>query len=241
MKTIVVASSNDAKIALVKKMCADLHFTVTDQEENDIDIPHGEEDKLTFIENAILKARNACLHTNLPAIADDSGIIVPSLGDKPGVRTNRYAGEGKTKDQAIQKLLADLKGMSGAKRVAKFVCTMVFLRHANDPTPLFFQHEMAGEIAEKPQGQGRYGFDSIFYLPSHQLTFAELAPDVRDREDPRNHVLKQLVDHLGTMKFITLLMSAISVVHEKYLSTPYTDIFKQENLRHYNNLAAMRF
>lgn len=154
------------------------------------------EDKETFIENALLKARNACQHTNLPAIADDSGLLVLSLGNKPGVRTNRYAGEGKTKEEAMSKLLADLQGMVGAERKAKFVCTMVFLSHASDPTPIVLQHELIGEIAEQPQGQGLYGFDSIFYLPSYGTTFAQLSPNIQDKEDPRSHVLKQLVVHL---------------------------------------------
>ena len=177
-------------------MFASLPIRISDQEESSV--PAIEEDKSTFFENAISKARNACLHTNLPAIADDSGLIIPSLGYQPGVRTKRYAGEGTTTAQAIEKLLAELKGMTGSERAAKFICTMVFLRHASDPNPLLFQHEMIGEISEQPQGQGQYGFDSIFYLPFYKSTFAQLTPSIRDREDPRNHVLKQLVDHLGS-------------------------------------------
>lgn len=160
-------------------------------------VPDVVEDKSTFFENAISKARMACLYTNLPAIADDSGIIVPSLGNQPGVRTKRYAGEGCTLDEAIQKLLTALHGKTGTDRVAKFICTMVFLRHASDPTPLLLQHEMVGVIAEQPCGQGDYGFDRIFYLPQYKSTFAQLAPHIREKEDPRNHVLSQLVDHLG--------------------------------------------
>ncbi len=194
---ILFASNNPKKISLVKKMFAQLPVTITDQGEHGV--PDVVEDQSTFFENAILKARNACLHTNLPAIADDSGILVPSLGNKPGVRTKRYAGEGATTEQATKKLLTELEGMTGTERIAKFVCTMVFLRHASDPTPLLLQHEMVGEIAEQPRGQGEYGFDRIFYLPSYQATFAELAPNIREKEDPRNHVLKQLIVYFKTL------------------------------------------
>jgi XTP/dITP diphosphohydrolase len=199
MDSIVFASHNPAKIAFVKKIFAKLPVTIRNQGE--YGVPSVSEDKPTFIENALLKARNACLHTNLPAIADDSGLLVPSLGNKPGIRTNRYAGEEKTKEQAITKLLTELKGMTGLKRMAKFICTMVFLKHADDPTPLLLQHEMVGEIAEQSRGQGQYGFDTIFYLPSYQSTFAELTPSVQDREDPRHHVLKQLVDHINHIEW----------------------------------------
>lgn len=193
------ASNNAAKIALVKKMFSTLPIRI--KEQGECGIAEVMEDKETFIENALLKARNACLHTNLPAIADDSGLIVPILGNKPGVRTNRYAGEGKSKEQAMNKLLADLQGMVGMERAAKFVCTMVFLRDAADPTPIVLQHELIGEIAEQPQGQGLYGFDSIFYLPSYGVTFAQLSPEIQDKEDPRNHILKQLVVHLNNVMY----------------------------------------
>lgn len=195
MDSLVFASTNPAKIAFVRKMFAKLPIRITDQTEHSV--PDVVEDKSTFFENAILKARNACIHTHLPAIADDSGLIVPSLGNQPGVRTKRYAGEGTSTEQAIDKLLTDLSEMKGPQRLAKFVCTMVFLRHADDPTPLLLQHEMVGEIAEQPQGEAHYGFDSIFYLPSYKATFAQLAPSIRDNEDPRNEVVQQLVNHLG--------------------------------------------
>ncbi|HAT8857683.1 TPA: non-canonical purine NTP pyrophosphatase [Legionella pneumophila subsp. pneumophila] len=197
MDSIVFASNNSAKIALVKKVCSVLPIRIKDQ--GSCGIAEVMEDKETFIENALLKARNACFHTHLPAIADDSGLLVPSLGNRPGVRTNRYAGEGKTKEQAMSKLLTDLQGMAGVQRVAKFICTMVFLNHASDPTPVVLQHELIGEIALQPQGQGVYGFDSIFYLPSYGATFAQLSPEIQEKEDPRNHVLKQLVVHLNNV------------------------------------------
>lgn len=197
MDSFVFASNNAAKIALVKRMCSTLPIIIKNQGE--CGVAEAIEDRETFIENALIKARNACLHTELPALADDSGLLVPGLGNKPGVKTNRYAGEGKTKEQAMSKLLADLQGKAGAERAAKFVCTMVFLRHASDPTPLVLQHELIGEIAEQPQGQGAYGFDSIFYLPSYGATFAQLSPEIQDKEDPRNHVLKQLVVHLSNL------------------------------------------
>jgi XTP/dITP diphosphohydrolase len=194
LNSLVFASNNPAKIALVKRMFAPLPIKIKAQEDHGV--PDVTEDKPTFFENALCKARNACLHTNLPALADDSGLIVPSLGNQPGVRTRRYAGEGKTIDQAIQKLLTELKGKTRTERQAKFICTMVYLRHASDPTPLFVQHELIGEISEQPQGQGIYGFDTIFYLPLYKTTFAQLAPSIQDSEDPRRHALKQLVDHL---------------------------------------------
>ncbi|HAT7071670.1 TPA: non-canonical purine NTP pyrophosphatase [Legionella pneumophila] len=197
MDSIVFASNNSAKIALVKKVCSVLPIRIKDQ--GSCGIAEVMEDKETFIENALLKARNACFHTHLPAIADDSGLLVPSLGNRPGVRTNRYAGEGKTKEQAMSKLLTDLQGMAGVQRAAKFICTMVFLNHASDPTPVVLQHELIGEIALQPQGQGVYGFDSIFYLPSYGATFAQLSPEIQEKEDPRNHVLKQLVVHLNNV------------------------------------------
>ena len=197
MDTLVFASNNPAKIVLVKKMLENLPLRITVQRE--YNVPDVVEDKTTFIENAILKARNASNHTHLPAIADDSGILVPSLENKPGVRTNRYAGEGKTREHSVTKLLSELKGMTGEDRIARFICTMVFFRNASDPSPLLLQHEMVGKIAEQPQGQGQYGFDSIFYLPAYGLTFAQLEPEIRDREDPRTYVLKELAVHLRRM------------------------------------------
>jgi XTP/dITP diphosphohydrolase len=197
MDSFVFASNNAAKIALVKRMFSSLPIIIKNQGE--CGIAEAIEDRETFIENALLKARNACLHTDLPALADDSGLLVPALGNRPGVRTNRYAGEGKTKEEAMSKLLADLKGKIGAEREAKFVCTMVFLSHASDPAPLVLQHELIGEIAEQAQGQGAYGFDSIFYLPSYGATFAQLPPEIQDKEDPRNQVLKQLIVHLNNL------------------------------------------
>jgi non-canonical purine NTP pyrophosphatase (RdgB/HAM1 family) len=129
-------------------------------------VPEAEETGLTFVENAILKARNAARHSGLPAIADDSGLEVDALRGAPGIYSARYAGPGATDEANLRKLLADLAEVPEAERTARFQCVLVYLRHAEDPTPLICQGTWEGRILFEPRGSNGFGYDPIFLVPS---------------------------------------------------------------------------
>lgn len=143
----------------------------------------ADETGLSFVENAILKARNAALHTGLPAIADDSGIEVDALNGAPGIYSARYAGVGAGDRANLEKLLADLEGVPEERRSARFQCLMVYMRHANDPTPLIRQGTWEGRILFTPQGTQGFGYDPVFFVPTHNCSSAELPPRGEERAE----------------------------------------------------------
>jgi len=191
MQRIVLASSNPGKVREIGQMLADFDVQVLPQSE--FDVSEVEETGLTFVENAILKARNAAQQSGLPAIADDSGLEVDALNGAPGIYSARYAGKDASDEQNLQKLLQDLKDVPEAERTARFQCLMVFLRHAGDPTPLICQGTWEGIITFEPKGENGFGYDPVFYVPEQQCTSAELPAETKNRLSHRGQALRALV------------------------------------------------
>ena len=195
MKNIVLASSNPGKVREINQMLGGLNLTVVPQ--SDFKVIDAEETGLTFIENALLKARNATRHTGLPAIADDSGIEVDYLNGAPGIYSARYAGKNASDEQNLRKLLDDLVGIPEAERTARFQCLMVYLRHEFDPTPFICQGAWEGRILLEPRGANGFGYDPIFFVPTHNCSSAELPPEVKNKLSHRGQALRMLVSALG--------------------------------------------
>jgi non-canonical purine NTP pyrophosphatase (RdgB/HAM1 family) len=194
VKQIVLASSNPGKVREINQLLADLDLNVVPQSE--YGVADARETGLTFVENAILKARNAALHTGLPAIADDSGIEVDALNGAPGIYSARYAGAGASDQANLEKLLADLAGVTEEERTARFQCLLVCLRHAHDPTPLICQGTWEGRILYAPCGENGFGYDPVFYVPAHGRSSAELLPEVKNALSHRGQALRKLLSAL---------------------------------------------
>lgn len=169
---IVLATGNAGKVREMAGELADFGFTVIAQSE--LGITGAEETGLTFIENAILKARHASAESGLPAIADDSGLVVPSLNGAPGLYSSRYAGEEGNDAKNRQKLLQEMAGMQGDARKAKFVCVIVMLQHESDPFPIIAIGECHGVVTEAERGENGFGYDALFYYPDFDATFAQV-------------------------------------------------------------------
>jgi len=195
MKEIILASSNPGKVREINQLLAGLDLHV--QPQTDHGVPDIEETGLTFVENAILKARNAAQHTGRPAIADDSGIEVDALNGAPGIYSARYAGIGASDQANLEKLLTELGDLPEEKRTARFQCLMVYMRHANDPTPLICQGSWEGRILFKPQGENGFGYDPVFYVPTHDCSSAELPADVKNSLSHRGQALSKLLAALA--------------------------------------------
>jgi XTP/dITP diphosphohydrolase len=185
---IVLASGNPGKIREIQAILAD-HPIVPQSAFNVID---AEETGSTFVENAILKARNAALHCQLPAIADDSGLVVDALNGAPGVISARYAGVGASDQDNVDKLLRDLEGVPAELRTARFICVMVFMEHAHDPCPVIAQGVWEGRILDHAVGENGFGYDPVFWVPERHCASAELAPDVKNSLSHRGQALKTL-------------------------------------------------
>lgn len=190
-KTVVLASSNAGKVREFNRLLAGLDFEVVPQSR--FQVPDIEETGLSFVENAILKARNAANHARLPALADDSGLEVDALDGAPGIYSARYAGPGASDTENLEKLLAMLNGVPADKRTARFQCVLVYLRHALDPTPLICQGTWEGRILTAPRGAGGFGYDPVFFVPTHGCASAELPPDVKNALSHRGQALRQLL------------------------------------------------
>lgn len=195
-KKIVLASSNPGKVREIAQLLSGINLSVVPQ--SDFNVTDAEETGLSFVENSILKARHAAALTGLPAIADDSGIEVDALNGAPGIYSARYAGaENKGGDRAnLEKLLIDLKDVPKEKRSARFQCLMVYMRHEADPTPLIFQGTWEGRILFEPQGEGGFGYDPVFFVPTHNCSAAMLKPEEKNAVSHRGQALRQLVQAL---------------------------------------------
>ena len=191
MKEIVLASSNPGKVREINQLLEDLDLHV--QPQTTFGVEDAEETGLTFAENAILKARNAAQHTGLPAIADDSGIEVDALNGAPGIYSARFAGSGASDRDNLEKLLTDLRDIPEAGRTARFQCLLVYLRHAADPTPLICQGTWEGRILAEPRGEHGFGYDPVFYVPTHDCSSAELPPEVKNALSHRGQALRKLL------------------------------------------------
>ncbi|GAB4354500.1 MAG: XTP/dITP diphosphatase [Methylohalobius crimeensis] len=192
---IVLASDNRGKAREIQTMLASRALRVLPQ--NAFAVASIEETAPTFVENALLKARNAARYTGLPALADDSGLEVEALAGAPGIHSARYAG-GDADDQAnTSKLLQALEGFEGEERGARFRCVLVFLRHPYDPSPLIVEGTWEGRITESPRGQGGFGYDPVFYLPDLDRTAAQLSAEEKNRLSHRGKALQLLIRRWG--------------------------------------------
>lgn len=186
---VVIASNNTGKIFEFSALLKPLGIEVLSQ--SSLNISEASEPYHTFIENALAKARHVSRHAGLPALADDSGICVKALDGEPGVHSARYAGEPKSDERNNQKLIAALAGLSD--RRAYYYCIIVLVRHANDPQPIIADGVWHGEITDKPQGQGGFGYDPYFFIPELERTAAELSAEQKNQISHRGTALRKLL------------------------------------------------
>ena len=192
MKQLVLASGNPGKLREFAALLAQFDFDVLPQ--SVFNVPEADEPHCTFVENALEKARHASQLTNLPALADDSGICISALGGAPGVYSARFACEGNEPKSDLRnnaKMIAQLAGVTD--RRAHYVAVLVLLRCADDPQPIIAQGEWHGEIVDTPRGDSGFGYDPHFYLPELKMTAAELAPAAKNRISHRGKALAQLI------------------------------------------------
>ncbi|MBT9518895.1 MAG: RdgB/HAM1 family non-canonical purine NTP pyrophosphatase [Methyloversatilis discipulorum] len=192
IERLVLASNNAGKLRELSAMLAPLGIEVVTQ--GSLGVSEAEEPHATFVENALAKARHAARETGLPALADDSGLCVSALGGKPGVLSARYAGEPKSDLANNAKLIADLHGVDD--RRAHFYSVIVLVRSADDPQPLIADGEWHGEIVAQARGDGGFGYDPHFFVPSLEQTAAELAPELKNTLSHRAAAMRHLLDRL---------------------------------------------
>jgi len=195
MSKIVLASSNQGKLREIQQVLAHLDMQLVPQSE--FDVSDADETGLSFVENAIIKARHAAAISGLPALADDSGLEVDALQGRPGIYSSRFAGDKATDGDNIQKLLTELEGVESQHRSARFQCVLVFMRHAEDPSPVIAQGSWEGFILEEQRGHNGFGYDPVFYIPEHQRTSAELDAEIKNQHSHRARALEKLVDLMG--------------------------------------------
>jgi XTP/dITP diphosphohydrolase len=191
-QVVVLASGNAGKLRELDKVLAPLDVSLQPQAQ--FNVPDAEETGLSFVENAIIKARAAALHTELPAIADDSGIEVDYLNGGPGIYSARYSGAGDEANNVL--LLQELGEIPEEQRSARFQCVLVYMRHALDPVPLICQGSWEGFILSEPRGENGFGYDPLFYLPDYQCSSAQLAPGIKNRISHRAKASRLLFDAL---------------------------------------------
>lgn len=191
-QTLVLASNNGGKLKEFAQILAQSGFLVRPQGE--FDVAEADEPYLTFVENALAKARHAAQCTGLPALADDSGVCVRALRGAPGVRSARYAGEPKSDLANNRKLISDLS--PHRDKSAYYFCVLVLVRHAEDPQPIIAEGRWDGEIIATPRGQNGFGYDAHFWLPSLGKTAAELTAEEKNRLSHRGQALHTLVEKL---------------------------------------------
>jgi XTP/dITP diphosphohydrolase len=189
MKTIVLASSNHGKINEFSQLVAEFGLHLVPQ--SVFNLSSVAETGLSFVENALLKARFAAQHTGLPALADDSGLEVVALQGAPGIYSARFAGEEATDAENNQLLLEKLADIPESQRTARYHCAIVLLRHATDPTPLICQGTWTGSITFMPRGTLGFGYDPYFYVPTYQCTAAELPTEIKNRISHRALAFQQ--------------------------------------------------
>jgi XTP/dITP diphosphohydrolase len=192
---IVLASNNAGKVREINQLLASEQIEVVPQKA--FDIPDAVEDGLSFVENAIKKARHAAALSGLPAIADDSGIEVDALNGAPGIYSARFAGIGASDQENLQKLLEMVKDVPDESRSARFQCLMVYMRHSEDPTPIICQGTWEGCLLHQPQGENGFGYDPIFFVPTHGCSSAELPPEVKNSISHRGQALQKILQALA--------------------------------------------
>ena len=191
---IVLATGNKGKVREFSELLAARDISIVPQ--SDFAVPEADETGLTFVENAIIKARNAAAHTGLPAIADDSGLEVDYLNGAPGIYSARYAGDGGSAANNA-KLIAALDGVPEAQRTARFQCVLVYLRHTDDPTPIICQGTWEGRILNAQHGDAGFGYDPLFYVVDEGCSAAELAAEHKNELSHRGQALRCLLAAIG--------------------------------------------
>ncbi|MEO5703321.1 MAG: RdgB/HAM1 family non-canonical purine NTP pyrophosphatase [Gammaproteobacteria bacterium] len=194
MKRIVLASGNLGKLREIQHLTDGLLEILP---QSDFKIPEAVENGLSFVENAIIKARHAAQHSGLPALADDSGIELEALKGAPGIYSARYAHAGASDEENRQKLLQELADVPEPQRRARFQCVVVYMEHPLDATPLICQGTWEGRILFEPRGEQGFGYDPLFYVPSHHCSAAELPESVKNTVSHRAKALRQLLAILG--------------------------------------------
>lgn len=195
-QVVVLASGNAGKLREFNRILAPLNMDIRSQAE--FNVPEVPEDGLSFVENAIIKARAACSYTGLAAIADDSGLEVDYLEGAPGIHSARYSGLGDKANNA--KLLRAMEGVPEDQRSARFQCVLVYMRHAADPTPLVCQGSWEGRILLAEQGEQGFGYDPLFYVPEHDCSSAQLPPEEKNRISHRAKASALLLRALGNAR-----------------------------------------
>lgn len=195
---IVIASNNQGKVNEFKALFD--AWSIETRSQAEFDVPDVEEAGLSFVENAIIKARNACRHTGLPAIADDSGLAVDALNGAPGIYSARYSkdlqGDAANDSTNNIKLLANLEAVEDDKRTAQFICALVYMRHVDDPVPIIAIGEWRGRILREPRGNNGFGYDPLFFVEAQGRTSAELAPETKNRISHRGIATAALLHEL---------------------------------------------
>lgn len=193
---IVLASNNIGKLREIQQLLEKLSIQVIPQSE--FNVPDIQENALTFVENAILKARCAAKYSGLSAIADDSGLEVDALNGTPGIYSARFAGKNATDQENRAKLLYELKDIPEENRTARFQCVIVYLRHFKDPTPIIAQGTWQGRILFHEQGKNGFGYDPLFFVPTHNCSAAELPMDIKNQISHRGRALKRLIEYINS-------------------------------------------
>jgi XTP/dITP diphosphohydrolase len=194
MKKIVIASANAGKLQEFQQLLSGCGFDVHLQ--SDFNMNNADETGTTFVENAIIKARHACEHTGLPAIADDSGLEVDALNGRPGVYSARYARVNASDAENNNKLLAELQNVSTEQRGARYHTVLAFMRMASDPTPILCHGVWEGVILTSPRGENGFGYDPLFFVPSHHCSAAELEKSEKNRISHRGKAMTELLARL---------------------------------------------
>lgn len=194
-KRLVLASNNTGKLQELAALLNPLGMQLLSQGE--LGVSEAEEPAMTFVENALIKARHASRQTGLAALADDSGLAVDALGGQPGVRSARYAGPGATDADNVNALLEALQDVPEADRTAQFHCVLVYLRHADDPTPIICHGQWSGRILKQPRGDGGFGYDPVFHAPEFGCSAAELSREQKGSVSHRGRALRLLAEQLS--------------------------------------------
>lgn len=196
MKEIILATSNTGKIKELSELLTPIHCI----SQNTLGISSAEETGLSFIENAILKARHTSAITNKAALADDSGLVVPALNGEPGIFSARYAGVEASDQENIDLLLANMSHLIKEQRQAYFYCAIALVQHATDPTPIITTGMFHGTIHTSASGTGGFGYDPVFYIKEYQCTAADLPANIKNTISHRAKALNQLRELISDLK-----------------------------------------
>jgi len=191
---LVLASGNQGKLTELAQLLAGLSISM--QPQSVFGVQDAEETGRSFVENALIKARHACEATGLPALADDSGLVVPALGGAPGIHSSRYAGNSGDAVANNAKLLAAMRDFSGEQRSCYFYCVLALMRHTDDPTPLIAEGRLHGCLAASPAGENGFGYDPLVCLPGSDTRIAQLTDKEKNRISHRGQALNRLLERL---------------------------------------------